>query len=650
MKAKLAAMLAIAVILLWPPLPSQSQQPTQPIRYYGYIGPTTDSDLSRVRSYTNFTYLDGEYGVSMVDTVTRVRNYGMRTIIDLGKVLWCPSPGVDMWHLCDTVYGDVPYDQRFRSWKSTNCPDPNVTCPVTDASYVLAYSVMTEHTKRGVPTSDVERAITLVKQETNWQIPTLVSEGLVDVENANFGVPYNVDWVALAAYYTHPNIDQEVKDAVDKIKGLKQWWQKTGYTMDAFYTQNHANAGILLDNMDSIAQEWYTFASRDPEAILIGAFLWYQAPDTGGIGSSSFPQHVLDKHAAIGQAIFAGRFPTYQGYFENIDCQTVSGWAWDSSQPNSPVSVDVYDGGQKLAIVRANQFRSDLQYYGYGNGYHGFTFSLPPGIRNGQTHWITIKYSGLDEQLYYGPRSITCNNYEGYVDVGDCNSIIGWAADRYRLNTSIRVGIYDNGALVANVWATDYRGDVGQYLGDNGYHGFAIPTPANFKDGTPHTLSVRFESGWTNLSGSPRTLTCAPPYYEIVARHSGKCLDVEGESTASGARVIQFGCGGWPNQQWQILPVGGGYYKIVARHSGKVLDVQWAGMDNGTPVWQWDENGTAAQQWAITDVGGGYVWIMARHSGKALDVAGGYTTDGTPVHQWDYVGIPNQQWQLRQVP
>jgi len=97
------------------------------------------------------------------------------------------------------------------------------------------------------------------------------------------------------------------------------------------------------------------------------------------------------------------------------------------------------------------------------------------------------------------------------------------------------------------------------------------------------------------------------------------------------------------------VSVGGGYYKIVARHSGKVLDVQWAGLDNGVPVWQWDENGTAAQQWAITDVGGGYVWIMARHSGKALDVEGGYTTDGAQVHQWDYVGIPNQQWLLRPV-
>ncbi|HEU4833526.1 MAG TPA: Calx-beta domain-containing protein [Pyrinomonadaceae bacterium] len=242
--------------------------------------------------------------------------------------------------------------------------------------------------------------------------------------------------------------------------------------------------------------------------------------------------------------------------------------------------------------------------------------------------------------------------YEGWVDVADCDSIIGWAADRNRLNTSITVGIYDGDTPVTTLLASDLRSDVGAYLGDNGKHGFAIATPQQFKDGLPHTLRVRFESGTTELSASPRTISCPTQttYYEIVARHSGKCLDVEGESMDSGARVIQFGCGGWTNQQWQVIPVGDGYYKIVARHSGKVLDVQGGGLDNGTPVWQWDENGTAAQQWAIIDIGGGYVRIMARHSGKALDVAGGSTADLTPIHQWDYVGIANQQWLLRLVP
>ena len=80
-------------------------------------------------------------------------------------------------------------------------------------------------------------------------------------------------------------------------------------------------------------------------------------------------------------------------------------------------------------------------------------------------------------------------------------------------------------------------------------------------------------------------------YYEIVARHSGKCLDVEGESQAAGARILQWDCGGWTNQQWQVIDIGGGYYKIVARHSGKVLDVQGGALTNGTPIWQWDENG-----------------------------------------------------------
>ena len=67
MKVKLTAILLVILAILWP-LPSRSQQPAQHILYYGYFGATTDTDLSRVRSYTNFTYIDGEYGVSIAPT------------------------------------------------------------------------------------------------------------------------------------------------------------------------------------------------------------------------------------------------------------------------------------------------------------------------------------------------------------------------------------------------------------------------------------------------------------------------------------------------------------------------------------------------------------------------------------------------------
>ncbi|HEX7773328.1 MAG TPA: hypothetical protein VF435_12955 [Pyrinomonadaceae bacterium] len=189
------------------------------------------------------------------------------------------------------------------------------------------------------------------------------------------------------------------------MKQKKQSWQRTAYALDGFYGSGHVAVAPTPMDMDTIAQEWYTTASHDPEAIVLGVFLW---PDLSGndIGSISFPQNVLDKHVAIGSAIFAGRAPTYEGSFDRIDCQSLEGWAWDASQPNTPVSVDIYDGAQKLATVRANQFRQDILNAGIGNGQHGFTFSLPESLRNGQSHSIRIKYSGLDLQLSSSPRSI----------------------------------------------------------------------------------------------------------------------------------------------------------------------------------------------------------------------------------------------------
>ena len=38
--------------------------------------------------------------------------------------------------------------------------------------------------------------------------------------------------------------------------------------------------------------------------------------------------------------------------------------------------------------------------------------------------------------------------------------------------------------------------------------------------------------------------------FTLRARHSGKCLDVEGASLESGARVNQYSCHGGENQRW----------------------------------------------------------------------------------------------------
>jgi DNA-binding beta-propeller fold protein YncE len=137
-------------------------------------------------------------------------------------------------------------------------------------------------------------------------------------------------------------------------------------------------------------------------------------------------------------------------------------------------------------------------------------------------------------------------------------------------------------------------------------------------------------------------------HYKILARHSGKGLNVSGASTADGARVVQ-----WPytaaapaNDEWELVDAGGGFHRIVARHSGKVLTVAGASTANGAIAEQRAWATANHQMWQVTDLGTGYYRITARHSGKALDVSGASTADGAVVHQWTPNGGNNQQWQI----
>ncbi|ANZ19938.1 RICIN domain-containing protein [Streptomyces noursei] len=151
-------------------------------------------------------------------------------------------------------------------------------------------------------------------------------------------------------------------------------------------------------------------------------------------------------------------------------------------------------------------------------------------------------------------------------------------------------------------------------------------------------------------AGAPRAQI--PTRARLVARHSGKVLDVDGGAAKNdnGARIQQWDWVGWENQKWRIEPVGDSYYRLVAKHSGKVLDVSGGPGEtrNGARVHQWEWVGGDNQKWRIEPVGDGYYRLVAKHSGKVLDVDGGAAKNdnGTHVQQWDWVGWENQMWRL----
>ena len=48
------------------------------------------------------------------------------------------------------------------------------------------------------------------------------------------------------------------------------------------------------------------------------------------------------------------------GFVDGGTCESVTGWAWDPSQPDSPLALDLWTGDKKLGTVTAKWFRRDL--------------------------------------------------------------------------------------------------------------------------------------------------------------------------------------------------------------------------------------------------------------------------------------------------
>ncbi|MFF7734004.1 RICIN domain-containing protein [Streptomyces sp. NPDC007984] len=135
----------------------------------------------------------------------------------------------------------------------------------------------------------------------------------------------------------------------------------------------------------------------------------------------------------------------------------------------------------------------------------------------------------------------------------------------------------------------------------------------------------------------------------LKARHSGKCAQAVGSSTAVGTAIEQDGCASGEDQQWQLHEAGGGYYQILSRHSGLCLDVAGSSTANTAPAVQQTCDGRTSQQWRLSDTGTGYVEIIARHSGKCLDVDRAFTADGARLLQytcWNDEQHKNQHWAL----
>lgn len=98
------------------------------------------------------------------------------------------------------------------------------------------------------------------------------------------------------------------------------------------------------------------------------------------------------------------------------------------------------------------------------------------------------------------------STYYGAIDYRDCDFVKGWVYNSVNPKEDIKVALYIDDKVIETIPAKTLRADVrAQKLG-TGEYGYSFKIPANFKDGLPHTVSVR-------TVGSDYTLIVPPTIY-----------------------------------------------------------------------------------------------------------------------------------------
>lgn len=161
------------------------------------------------------------------------------------------------------------------------------------------------------------------------------------------------------------------------------------------------------------------------------------------------------------------------------------------------------------------------------------------------------------------------------------------------------------------------------------------------------SATVTAVAGTARLETAVSLLSSTSPL-QVIAKNSGKCLDVRGASTSAGAKVQQWSCAGTANQQWLFIAAADGSYEVQSVNSGMSLNVSGKSSSNGAPIVQWPYSGAANEKWKLQPTQNGYYTLVVESTGKCLDVTGGpsATGNGVGIEQWTCWGGDNQTWQL----
>ncbi|UOR03838.1 RICIN domain-containing protein [Hymenobacter aerilatus] len=152
------------------------------------------------------------------------------------------------------------------------------------------------------------------------------------------------------------------------------------------------------------------------------------------------------------------------------------------------------------------------------------------------------------------------------------------------------------------------------------------------------------QSGWAQ---APGIVPEEGAWYGIIARSSGRSLDIANSSAEAGAAAVQWEFNQARSQQWRFVPVmaGSQYYRIESRNSSLCLTLERP--EEGAPIVQRPWTGSFYQQWALVPIGPiGTLQLVNRGNDKCAALAGADRFNATPVVGQAPQNRATQQWRL----
>ncbi|GAB3118964.1 RICIN domain-containing protein [Glaciibacter psychrotolerans] len=145
-------------------------------------------------------------------------------------------------------------------------------------------------------------------------------------------------------------------------------------------------------------------------------------------------------------------------------------------------------------------------------------------------------------------------------------------------------------------------------------------TPSKAYSYTVRAKDAAGNASQVSTSASVTTIAAAPSptlWYTISNPTSGYCFDGEGANSASGTRLITFGCHGGTNQQWKFLADG----TIQARYAS--LSLRAAGTNAGASL-TLVNSAAGPTSWAVNAATGfpGQFQIKQSTANMCIDVTG----------------------------